>query len=266
MSGVSALNAVTIVSWGPATDIVTGQQGTIGGEGSSSIDFSTPSNPAIGSSYYPNNTGHSPLFYFASTASAGNLDVRILDNGANNDEFRMAMNKTSDPYVVDGNIAIVWTKDGNGSNYGFLNGGDSNPTELTSLSATFNSNGSSNFAFVDIRWIIRLGEDFYISENFNFSNTPSLPDPSAASWFDYNPATGASGDITVIGSAATLGSFNDLTATGFMLEFDQTNTGNIYLIPEMTSFTADAVIPEPGAYALMFGAAIGALALMRRKR
>lgn len=264
----ASAQAVTIVSWGPSPDIITSAKGTIGGEGSSSIDFSTPSNPAIDGTYYPDNTGHNPVFYFASTATTGNLDVRMLDGGANNDEFRMAMSDTTgDPREVDGNIAIMWTKDGDGSNFGFLNGGTANPATLTSITATFNSNGSGNNAFVDIYWIIRLGSSFYISQDFNFNNTSSLPDPSAVNWFDYNPDAASTGDITAIGASATLANFEDVTGVGFMLKFVQTSATNIFLLPEMTSFTAEAdVVPEPSTYALMVGlAALGGMLWRRRK-
>jgi len=259
--------AETIVSWGPATDIVTGQQGTIGGEGSSSIDFGTPSNPTIGASYYPNNAGKSPVFYFASTATAGNLDVRILDNGTNNDEFRMAMNDNSgDPRVVDGAIAIVWTKDGDGSNFGFLNGGDANPVTLTSISTTFNDNGSANRASVDRRWIIRLGSDFYVSEAFDYTSNMSLADPSTANWFSYDPATDIRA-IDEVNDQVALASFDDLTAVGTLQEFSRTETDrNIFLLPEMTSFTVTGdVVPEP-ASAMLILVGTTFMATRRRRR
>lgn len=257
------LHGQVIVSWGAAEDIVTGQVGTIGGEGSQSIDFGTPSNPTIGPGYYPNNEGKNPVFYLASYAPVtGGLDVRLL-NGTP-DEFRLAMSDNSAPQEVEGTIALVWTKDGDGTDFGFLNGGDTLPTSLVSLDATFGTNGSSVPGGSTFRWVIRLDDTFYASESSPGGPAKSLPDPGAIDWFSYSPDS----DISVFGSTAeSIASFENVTAVGFAFEFSQTSSGNIFIIPELRSFTAEgAVIPEPSSAFLLGAVSILGVLVYRRRR
>lgn len=236
---LAPLSAVTIVSWGPADDIIATSGTSMTGGSSTALNLSEIRSPAVGPDYYPNNTGKTPEFY---GAAIGNFRIR----GENPDNIG-----TSGNSITENAMIVLWTKDL------FINNGDSFDVTLSGMSSETEDNSGDNTTIN--RYVIRLGTDFYVSQTFD-EGAASFTDPTTISWFNYDPTS----NYTTIGSAASLSDFGNLTAVGIYINTTRVAPGTIQ--SKMVSLNVDAVvIPEPswGAFTLISGIAL--LAYRRRR-
>jgi len=237
-----SLPAAIVVSWGTANDIVSSSTGIPSGS-TTSLNLASLSNPAIGPSYYPNNSGKTPEFY-----GAGTGNFRLRNEGIDNIG-------SSANGVTQISMIALWTQPF------FINGGDVNPVTLTGMDGVFNSNGGT--VAVSSRFVIRLGSDFYVSDAFG--STPSFNDPTAINWFNYDPTT----DYTAVGAPVLLADFSNLTAAGAFLQGTRAAPGTAQI--KLQGINVDgtvgaAVIPEPSWLGLIaLGGSLG-LVIWRRRQ
>lgn len=267
------LNADVIVSWGESTDIAYGFTNMSSvGKGSTTISFSNGyTSPVVGSGtapgyYTPLPSDKTPNFYAAgygiissdqnpNTTPTGSITWAI--GSGNPDVIQVGGQNTT----ADTNKSVTITKLFMWTDAEFL----SPLSELTGMSLINTDNGST--VSTENRFVIQLGADYYISENFgentgNPINPLTFSDPSLVSWFDYDPTV----NIATIGSSATISDFSNLSKAGFFsTSFGTSASGNVFVQNNTRMFEVTA-IPEPSSYAL-FAAAIGAMAvIIRRKR
>lgn len=241
--------AAVLVQWGVAagdTGIVSGVQfmsegaGGQGGSppataptnytGDSTLNLAVPSSPPVSATYYSNNTGRTPIFYAAVQKGSNAItNFRINNNTlwpaapTNADTIKISSSRgAAESHTCI--AVVVWTKTGSG----FLNGGDTGTAALDSLAMSIKPNAGPLGGSGGVRWVVRLGSSFYISETLNASNAGAaygagiknfasvLTQLTAMAWSAYDPET----DITVIGAPASPGSFNNLTAVGFHWRID----------------------------------------------
>jgi hypothetical protein len=201
-----------LVRWGPGTGIVSAFPNLTTGSGSAAVDLSTPSNPFVGVGYVTT----SPVFFAAATALSGNSvnNYRISNGGDELDTLRIAF--ASDGAARnDGVFTVIWQQRGDGSHYGFLNGGDIGSVRLANIELRGRVNAASLSA-TETRFIVRIGDAFYISNSRasitaqTFLETVALAHPAAADWYRYDPANHA-----LIGEPVVLTDFDNVTAVGF---------------------------------------------------
>lgn len=270
------LNADVIVSWGESTDIVYGFTNMSAvGRGSTTIAYTSYTSPVVGSGsapgyYTPLPSDKTPNFYAAgygiissdqnpSTTPTGSINWAVANgNPVTNPDYIQVAGQS---ITADTNKSVSVTKLFMWTDAEFL----SPLSELTGMSLINTDNGST--VSTQNRFVIQLGSDYYISENFgentgNPVNPLSFTDPSAVSWFDYDPTV----DIATVGSAAAISDFSNLTKAGFYsTSFGTHATGPVYVQNNTRMFEVTA-IPEPSSYAL-FAATLGAMAVIyRRKR
>lgn len=254
--GQFPLRAAEIVNWGYATNIVTALQNMTKGAGATTLDLTTPSNPALGSSYYPDATGHNPIFYALSWCSVNNTASKLYiqnnqgdSTGITNDVVQFNLDAgaatPNQPYGL-----ILWTKT-NEAGYGFLNGFDTTPATLVSLSVLNKANSFP--AMHTNRFVIRLGNTFYASERIVMPVGAALYSTQTivvadTTWYEYDPLT----DVRVIGPQATISDFGNCTAVGFL--YSRHNTAR-YSTFDIGGFSAEA-IPEPTLFVLLSGVGV----------
>jgi hypothetical protein len=261
----TASHAVEIVNWGCSSNINTGYKVLPVGSGATALDLSTNSNPNINAGYYSNPAGHSPVFYGTCSDSvqadqSGVLQMpnNVSDNqGIVYDPIKFNLDAGSHTGHESYGLA-VWAKT-NAVGYGFLNGFDSVPANLVSLQAVYkvNSGPDSNTN----RFVIRLGGDFYISEQLpvlssSSQYTTQTYNVADLDWYAYDPLT----DMRPVGSLASLSDFNNVTAVGFY--FQRWNALR-YSNCELGGFSADA-IPEPGLLGMLTAAGLALIGMRRR--
>ena len=257
----ASAHAATIVQWGTANDIVTAQTAFVSGFNSSTINTSTPSNPTVGSSYYPSATGRNPVFYSAAynneSASAFNTPRMRVQNDLstlnNNDALEFSSNTVT--ATSTSTVLTLWTKTGST----FQNGFDTSNATLESMSLTGRAGSSSG---ATVRFVIQLGSDYYISDNLgslaSTQTTFSIASPGSTTWFSYSPTT----DTATIGASASLSDFSDLNAVGFFWQRSANGTSHNVAF---SNFNATAV-PEPTTWALLAGTLTTLMIFRRRRR
>lgn len=260
-----ALNAAVIVSWGPATDIVTASQSMISGKNSTRmVDFSSFANPAVGANYYPNNTGKTPRFYGAAfstlavspTVTSGT--TFSVSNGANAGTPPVPTNDTlftSINGALNVNAAYIWRQPE------FLDGSmASSGVSLDGMTAIVSDNGSGTVT--ETRFIIQVNNgSYYITSNFYPEGTPTL-NLLTAMWANYLPST----DFSAFGTPVTLTAtdLQQVTAAGLTL-FSRANASTGGTVQgRVASFQVNATIPEPATASVALAA--GAAGLARRRR
>lgn len=260
LSLFSIASAATVVSWGPDSTIKSsGQDNLSVNNGSRAVNFGSFSSPTQGPSYYPNDTGKTPDFYGASfsilrsdgvpnpTDTIQNTTWRVVDNGGSDPDL-LLNNTPNGPagdsgYDNEVHTAYIWTENE------FLTMANS----LTGMALANSDNGSGTST--EVRFLIRLGVDFYASEVFGESSSLSFADPSTVTWNAYDPTT----DIADFSAgAAPLTDFTDLTAAGFYV----TSSGGRF-IRNTSSFFEVTAVPEPSAICLT---CLAMLALGTRRR
>ena len=210
-----------MVDWTANPDIVVSGENFDNGIVGPGVDLATPVNPAIGPDY---GNVDSPLFYGATYAFGDNFakNPRVNDGdptgNVDDDRIVIAFNKNDtqdDAAENNATTTLIWTQDGDGSRHGFLNGADTGSPTLAYLelrarnsARTTNSN--------KVRFVIRIGTDFYISEAVgsvasNIAETFLIADPYAVDWFEYDPEN----DILTMGDPVFLTEFGNITAVGF---------------------------------------------------
>lgn len=264
LASISSASAVTIVEWGPASDIVNGHVDLTANSGSTVLDYGAGySSPTQGPGYYPNaaTEGATPNFYGAAYAEDNGTPAtgafwRILNSFSGGND-QLAVNAT----LTESYQLFIWTQNE------FEGGGDSAPTvQLDTLSINYSRNSSGIAA--EGRFVVQLGDNnYYISEsgatrtanNFSWENV----DPTTIAWFNYNPVSG--GDIRTIGSSATLSAsdFDDVIGVGMYLS--GTGSSGTHQM-RVTDFGVTATIPEPSTYALVGGALAMLTGMLRRRR
>ncbi len=214
-----------LVSWGPATDIVTSNANLANGLESSQLNLATPASPA--------HTTESPVFYASLYVDSGvervsEYRVRQLTAG---DTIRANYRKLSAESDQTGVFTIVWKQDGDGATGAFLNGADTGPVSLDSISATVDGNHAPTIDSA-VRFIIRLGDQFYISESQGtYSSSPQSYNLSIAPetvWYTYDPES----DTRVIGTPIELFEFDNVTAVGLYIMSHTANTFNTIDVSE----------------------------------
>lgn len=252
LAPVASLHAqVVVVSWGPATDIVTTNTNLTFNKDSVVVNFSQFSSPTS-VNYYPNDAGKTPDFYGASKGfnQDGDFNVtwRINENASGDSIWSSISN--SGATQTDVHQIAIWTIDE------FINAGSATEVSLVSMAAVKQQNTGNHVT----RFVVRLGAtDFYVSEIVT-GNSPSLPDPTTVDWFSYDPTT----NFTSIGALASLApaDFQTMTAAGVYLH---NSVGGAFNQSRLMSFEVMAV-PEPGTYALLLGVLGLGLVLVRRRR
>ena len=251
-----SVQASSLVNWGENSSIVASTIIATTGAGSTNINLTTPSSAAVGATYYPNNTGASPVFYSAAwdnlTANqtgAGGGAVRVVNNASDADMIRFI-------FVDEGanhrsTALVIWQRYGSGSSgapqYGFLNGGDNsgNSVTLDSLSVTAYANNQTGLTN---RFVIAIGTNFYVSEalsafagTFATRSTVSIGDVGAANWYAYDPTS----DIRTVGSLAVITNFSNVSAVGLL--YDKLEVSNVASPPTLSisQFSANGTVVEP---------------------
>lgn len=201
-----------LVAWGPGSNAVTSSPSLLAGSGSTSIDLTVPANPAIGPSY----SNASPQFFAAASAFSGNSvgAYRIGDGPAGSSDtihVNFARGAAAENHGV---FAAVWTKAGNGSAYGFLDGARTGSVTLAGMRARAKVN-SATTGVSQTRFIIRIASRWYISDDrgavtaATFFEDIALANPAAATWYSFDPA-----DILAVGAPVTIRAFDNITAVG----------------------------------------------------
>jgi len=262
----STAMASPLVQWGASSAIVSASQGMTEGEDDVTWNSLVASSPAVGANYYstasglgnPNTSGANPVFFANCKNSATtNTGALLINNATDGDDMlRSASYSISGGSTV--HSLIVWQRYGSGNStapsFGFLSGGDNsgNSVALGSLSATAFVNSNSSSALLENRFVIRLGSDFYISQdvgdfpsgaNSTSAAALSIPNPAAATWYQYDPATNMTAVGALAGGTGTLPNFDNLTAVGVWYARATTlaNTNINYI-----SFTANGTVTGSG--------------------
>lgn len=249
---VSSANADTVVSWGTATDIVTGHTSLqAAGRYETAVNFGAGLSSPTSAGYYPNDTGKTKEFYAAAygeqewdvlPASFG-VDYRVANDYGGGNDYLNSGYGTSDNTISRNDVwyTYIWTSD-----EFMTDGGTPTGFELTGMQAVMSDNGGAVNS--DFHFVIQLADsNWYASEVYDEGNR-SFTDPTAVSWYNYDPTV----DFRSIGSLASLtaSDFEDLTAAG--LYATSFSGANQYVVSRVYEFNVSATaIPEPSAVALM---------------
>lgn len=247
-----ALGTLPLVQWGPSTEIVSGFRNDTSARKDTVLSLITPANPAVGPNYYGNAAGASPVFFATAhnslneTANQLQIGNDLVGGGAPWDVIRFNFDGGAQE-LNNAYCLVVWTRYGAGTSAapqnGFLSGGDDNTANvvLTGLSARAFVNTNTGVT-AEARFVIRVGEDFYISGDLGAirtagqgPNTLALTDPAQATWFAYDPLT----DIRVIGAPVTPPSFAGLEAVGFFALRQSTQRYNTV---QLVEFSATGIV------------------------
>lgn len=260
VAAVSLEAQTTIVMWGPAEDIVSSSQNLTVGKNATSVNLSTKTSPDQGADYYPNDTGATPEFYAAIIAQEDGIDNNINNwrvQPATPDDYIFANNNAAEGFTGTNNVfsILLWQKSS------FLAGGDTIDVELNGMSVSVDGNAGTAFG----RFVIQLDNaSFYVSQQYeqvgNTFNTFSFTDPSAVTWYNYDPVNS---DFRTIGSEAAITDFSNVTTAG---AFVQNNVDGRFAQLWVRDFQMVGTIPEPAAYAFLFGATVAIGTLVRRRR
>jgi hypothetical protein len=225
-------------------------------------------------------TGYTgPLFYGGAqsirydsfgTSSAGEIVMRIQDNGGTGDYMRV---RIREPYTATGlweavNITLF-------SKANFLNGGNAISVGLDSSSSLFldfttalGATGTRG----NFRFIVQNGSQLYVSNSVyanNGSGTATLSGSALLNetWAFYNPTAS---DLRLNTASFSAQSFNDITAVGFAWTVNNfsgnINGGDAQFGVDRFTFAATTAIPEPSTYAALAGLAALGLVMWRRRR
>jgi len=232
-----------LVAWGDSAAMVSSNQNLVNGLGATTLDLSTP---AVGSGY----STFSPVFYAAGAATgAGNsFDILRLNEHSNPEDgtgdVLLTKWTASNGLDNDGVFTMLWTQDGDGGTGGFLNGAGTGNVRLASLDLSAKV-GFGSGSVSQLRFVIRIGGDFYISEDrgaitsvrlAGANDSPyeriRLPNPHGVEWYTYDPEA----DPMAIGAPVAIESFSGITAVGFNWRTaGDENIRNLYI----ESFRAD---------------------------
>lgn len=235
--------ADVIVSWGNgATDIVTANSANL--PAGTSLNLGSYANPAVGANYYPNyvSEGATPYFY----AATDGVRAYVRNATTPGDSLYTVLT------VGVGQGAIfLWDK------AGFWGGASdaASTVDLTGMTVNITDNAGSTAS--SVRFVIRLGTDFYVSGTSG-EGTTDIADPSTLNWYNYDVA-----NYKTIGSAVTLTDFSNLTAAGLYLT--ATSTGSSIAISVNNFGVSGTVIPEPATVGLLGLGTLVSL-LLRRVR
>jgi len=202
--------AETIVQWGASggeKDIVSPQQSfTV----SDTYTVSTAVNPTVGASYYPNNTGRTPVFNAAYGNATGSRTAMVRD--FNPDVIAIGMNTgtTAPGSLATNEVMVVWES----SN--FLSVSGSYTLDSITFEGNLNSDGSGTNDLSVYRFILEdVAGNFHISQEFDQANdnsayTTHSAAAGALTWSAYTPFDGG-GDVI---GAASSPSLTDFKAIG----------------------------------------------------
>lgn len=143
----------------------------------------------------------------------------------------------------------------------FLNGGDSNTVTLsTGDQFTFSvKQANQNAPLWEVRWIVREGNTFYISQevqtisgaNQTYTSTTAYSDTSDGMWAVYDPfanspsgvgTTGLNVDFEAGLATFSARNFTNITGIGFYTEIDTHSDSNKFL--DIIGFGVSANVPE----------------------
>lgn len=118
----------------------------------------------------------------------------------------------------------------------------------------------------ELRFLIKSGGSYYVSNSFSFAGTTSVPAPAkieatsdSLSWFAYDPAT----SMYVSDAVSATPSLENVDAVGVQLQsFGKTAINNRIAFGNFQV----SVVPEPGALAALAGSLALFLAIRRRAR
>jgi len=232
----SIASADTIVSWGPATNIVTGNQ-DLDNNNLTSLNYSSYITPTVGSAYYPSASGKTPEFYGAAVryyestgvpgGSTGAAVWRVQHNSSNDRVF-LNYNGPTDVTYNEVQSIMMWKKED------FLgSSATASGVRLDSLSVNTADNGSSVNSSVS--FVIRLGSNYYISDELG-EGVQSIGNPASANWYAYSPQsnyTNTSGSAVSLSASA----FENLTEVGV---YRFSSTSGRYLQNYLYSFSVTA--------------------------
>ncbi len=233
-------SAALIVDFSPTGDADTNGVGLAGGE----VPFSDTMarSPALGGT---NNYGGSNPTFYGGVAETGDgaIDQHKFESSDSSYNFRLAPAAITDTATG----LILWQQ----ADFLSGSGGSVSLTSSDSLSVTSRRYGSG-YGDTEVRFVIQEGSTYYISESQGIIPTSyttyTLADPTAANWFDYDPAT----SIQAVGGAASPG-FNNLTAAGAWFDLVAGSLSSNRTV-RVNDFQANAtVIPEPSTILLMAG-------------
>jgi len=248
----SALGQFTVFEWGPGADVLSSNSGAAAAfENDDTLDLSTP---MFQSGPFYDNTPMSPTIYGniydAVDGAAGTANVALINNHVNDTSTQDIIR-----YIgggpgaagIDVSMLGVWTS---GSNLGTLD------TVSFSWAKSSGQDWTSHA-------VIRLGTSFYVSEDLGVGgqdgtgNWEMMAATFASTWYNYDPVS----SVSTVGSLANIADFSNLTGAGFLIKADSDlNFRDAYVNAFSTT-----VVPEPGTYALLFGAlALGGVMWRRR--
>lgn len=185
--------------------------------------------------------------------------TRVSNNGATDAiTFRLDGPSSGFPVAGEGYGLVLW------QDHSFLNTGG-NPVAFGSQSSVSITLTTANIG--EVRWVVRNGEAYYVSES-SFTASTMQSDPTAIRWAAYDPAT----SLSFVGTDFSLVTMQNLTGVGLYFGNNGiTWNSSIDGAPriDIEAFTVTATltaIPEPSTNSLIAGALVllGSFWRMRR--
>ena len=197
----------TIVQWGVAggdTNIVTATTVNNSGKLPGTFTAGAKLNNPVGASYYPANTGRSPVYNGASSLT-GKLE-NVIVNNVGGDNIRNRNNTAAGSNL---SAMVVWEHSNSFVNTGL--------TTIASFSIEFAGAQSNNTG--SLNWLVEKGGTYYISsQSVAFSGvgwtSASVRDASTLTWNTFTPFTNG---VATIGSAMNI-TLDNVTSLGYYFD------------------------------------------------
>ncbi len=197
------------------------------------------------------------------------LDVNKITSVAYMTEWDTGWEEPLADDLIDYDVVFIWQKDG------FLNGGDTaqvsfDPTSL--MSVELNRNYDLWRGNSEMRWLVRDGEQFYLSETQliktkkkNLTEYNSLV-PTDTNWAPYNPVGPIDIDFDQNAAVFLPQVFTDVTAVGLYHERDEPSNFSDHL--KFHDFRVEGTlnVPAPGVSVVMAGGFAAWCGIFRPRR
>lgn len=250
---VTPASATLIVDWGGEYTSGSSQMLPGGFSGTTPLEAT----PATGY----DSGGTSARFYgqLATTDPAGITQMDVVNGTPDRFQFKTANNSAYEALVL-------WLSQD------FLGAAQNQAVALPSASDTVVMNINTHAAIDPTRLVVQRGADYYISDGFTSTTGLVQVDPTALSWYHYDPSVSLDFNAAdaIPGNDATStvvvgGQIPGVTAVGlFSSRSAVTSQGNAL---RFDRFEVNAiVVPEPATWALAMAGMIALFPLLRRRQ